>query len=93
MYLSRNSLVNNKSVKSAIAIAKRCCIAQIAFVWAAATPVQAVPDSVSVEQQVKDVVSHLVGVMDTSAQAVANPGAPNVRMTTCQVKVETANTH
>ena len=45
--------------------------------------VQATP-----EQQVQAVVSHLVGVMDTSAQARNNPKAPNVRMTTCQVNIQ-----
>ncbi len=40
-----------------------------------------------IEQQVKEVVSHLDGAMDTSAQANANPKAPNVRITTCKVKV------
>lgn len=29
--------------------------------------------------------------MDTSAQASANPGVPDVRMTTCKLKVEKAN--
>jgi hypothetical protein len=43
----------------------------------------------SIKQQVDEVVSHLVGVMDTSAQASSNPKAPNVRMTTCKVTVET----
>jgi hypothetical protein len=43
---------------------------------------------VSVNAQVASVVSHLVGVMDTSAQAAANPKAPSVRMTTCKIQVE-----
>jgi hypothetical protein len=43
---------------------------------------------VSVNEQVASVVSHLVGVMDTSAQATANPKAPSVRMTTCKIQVE-----
>lgn len=42
------------------------------------------------ERQVEEVVSHLVGAMDTSAQAIANPKAANVRITTCKVKVENA---
>ena len=33
------------------------------------------------------VVSHLVGVMDTSAQAAVNPQRVSVRMRTCQVRV------
>ena len=44
---------------------------------------------VPIQQQVKEVVTHLVGVMDTSNQAKATPGAPNVRMTTCKVQVIT----
>ncbi|MEW6492460.1 MAG: chromophore lyase CpcT/CpeT [Cyanobacteriota bacterium] len=73
----------NKSIRKA---------AVVAFFWAAATPAYAVPKSVPIEKQVEDVVSHLVGVMDTSAQAAANPGAANVRMTTCEVTVENADT-
>jgi len=73
MYLSRNNLVKNQHIYIAFAV-----------LLTATNPAQAVP----VEQQMQDVVSHLVGVMDTSAQAAANPKAPNVRMTTCQVKVE-----
>lgn len=46
--------------------------------------------SVPIEQQVKEVVSHLDGAMDTSAQANANPKAPNVRITSCKVEVEDA---
>ena len=76
-----NSLVK-KSLKTAFAFASLLVIA---------SPVQAVPESVPIEKQVKDVVSHLVGVMDTSAQAAATPNAPNVRMTTCQVTVENAD--
>ncbi len=33
------------------------------------------------------VVSYLTGVMETSAQAKAIPDAPSVRMTTCEVKL------
>lgn len=39
---------------------------------------------------VLDVASHLVGVMDTSAQAAANSKFVAVRMTTCEVAVEGA---
>lgn len=46
--------------------------------------------SLALEQQVKEVVSHLDGAMDTSAQANTNPKAPNVRITSCKVKVEDA---
>ncbi|PSF37250.1 chorismate mutase [Aphanothece hegewaldii CCALA 016] len=40
-----------------------------------------------VESHVQSVVSHLVGIMDTSAQAAANPKKSSVRMTTCTVTV------
>lgn len=46
--------------------------------------------SASLHQQVQEVVSHLDGAMDTSAQARTNPKAPNVRITTCRVNVENA---
>ena len=46
--------------------------------------------SVPIKQQVDEVVSHLDGAMDTSAQAKAKPNAPNVRITTCKVKVQDA---
>jgi hypothetical protein len=42
---------------------------------------------IPLEQQVQDVVEHLVGVMDTSAQAATQTDAPDVRMTTCQIRV------
>jgi hypothetical protein len=45
---------------------------------------------VPLERQVEEVVSHLVGAMDTSGQANANPDAPNVRITTCKIRVEDA---
>ena len=36
---------------------------------------------------VESVVSHLVGIMDTTAQAIRDPEAPKVRMTTCRVEI------
>lgn len=47
---------------------------------------QAVP----IEEQVQSVVSHLVGVMDTSTQAANNPKKSNVRMTTCKITITQA---
>jgi hypothetical protein len=47
----------------------------------------AIAQDIPIEEQVESVVSHLVGVMDTSAQATANPKAPSVRMTTCEVQI------
>src|ERR671933_897144 len=82
MFLNRNSLVKNEPMRTAVTLT---------FLWVWATPAFAAPESVPMEQQVQDVVSHLEGVMDTSAQAAANPGAPNVRMTTCKVKVTNAD--
>jgi CpeT/CpcT family (DUF1001) len=43
---------------------------------------------IPIAQQVNEVADYLVGAMDTSAQAIANPNAPNVRITTCDVRVE-----
>ncbi|ACK72526.1 conserved hypothetical protein [Gloeothece citriformis PCC 7424] len=48
---------------------------------------QAVP----VQTHINSVVSHLVGVMDTSAQVAKNPNKANVRMTTCQVTLTGGN--
>lgn len=69
----------------------------LALTWAIAsvTAVDALPAGnvqtlIPIEQQVQEVVSHLDGAMDTSAQALANPKAPNVRITTCIVQVEDA---
>ena len=68
----------------------------LALTWAitSATVADARPasmqTSIPINQQVQEVVSHLVGAMDTSAQALANPKAPNVRMTTCKVTVQNA---
>ncbi|MBO1346094.1 MAG: hypothetical protein EBE86_001225 [Hormoscilla sp. GUM202] len=56
---------------------------------------QSVPvDRVACAQRIRhldEVATHLVGVMDTSAQAAANSKAPNVKMTTCKVTVHTEN--
>ena len=41
----------------------------------------------SLDHQLKDVTARLVGIMDTAAQAAANPRFAHVRMTTCKVKV------
>jgi hypothetical protein len=54
----------------------------------ASLPTQAMPRTPSPERQVREVVTHLVGIMHTSAQAAENPEAPNVRMTTCRVRVD-----
>ena len=53
--------------------------------------VAACTQSVPVDRHLEEVATHLVGIMDTSAQAAANSKAPNVRMTTCQVTVHTEN--
>lgn len=55
------------------------------FLLAIATPAQA---QTPLGQQVNEVVAHLVGVMDTSAQAAANPSLSHVRMTTCKVRLQ-----
>lgn len=44
-------------------------------------------DRIPLATQVQTVVERLTGVMDTSAQQAKNPQAPNVRMTTCSVRV------
>ncbi|MBD2579705.1 chromophore lyase CpcT/CpeT [Oscillatoria sp. FACHB-1406] len=44
-------------------------------------------DRIPIATQVQAVVERLTGVMDTSAQQAKNPQAPNVRMTTCSVRV------
>lgn len=36
---------------------------------------------------IQAVIAHLVGIMDTTAQAAANPKAPSVRMTTCRIAI------
>ncbi len=43
----------------------------------------------ALEQQADTVAARLEGVMDTSAQALANVNAPNVRMITCRVRLTT----
>ncbi|MBE9114273.1 chromophore lyase CpcT/CpeT [Lusitaniella coriacea LEGE 07157] len=48
-----------------------------------ATPLQANP----IKPEVEIVATHLVGIMETSAQAAANLDAPSVRMTTCRVRI------
>ncbi len=43
--------------------------------------------SSTLEQQAEEVAALLSGKMDTSAQAIANPKAPNVQMTTCRIEL------
>lgn len=57
------------------------------FFSVTAIPAKAEIITIPIQQQVKEVVTHLVGAMDTSAQAKANPDSPNVRITTCLVQV------
>ncbi|MBE9193626.1 chromophore lyase CpcT/CpeT [Gloeocapsopsis crepidinum LEGE 06123] len=75
-------MVSKKSIAILVSAAVFTCVSQV----------NAVPANTqsSSAQQVQEVVSHLNGAMDTSAQARANPNAPNVRMTTCKVKVKNA---
>lgn len=75
--------MKNTSIRNLIAIALFSSTSTAAYSRPAPN-IQSIP----MQQQVGEVVSHLVGVMDTSAQAQANPKAPNVRMTTCKVSVE-----
>jgi CpeT/CpcT family (DUF1001) len=44
----------------------------------------------TIESQVPEVVSHLVGVMSTTAQVRQNPQKPDVTMTTCVITVSGA---
>jgi hypothetical protein len=43
-----------------------------------------------IEQHLKQVISHLVGAMDRTAQVAADPEAVNVEMTTCKVNLPQA---
>jgi len=76
-------MMSNTSIRALLAFA---CV----FASAAYADQPNIQKPVPLERQVEEVVSLLVGAMDTSAQAIANPDAPNVRITTCKVKVEDA---
>jgi hypothetical protein len=80
-----------KNYISAIAIALACSQSlALTFSSIAAIGIYqptAIAEEVPLPEQVQEVVSHLVGVMATSAQAQSTPKAPDVRMTTCTVKV------
>ncbi len=59
--------------------------------WTIATSVpkdMANAEPTPVDQQVAEVASHLIGVMDTTAQAKANAKFPSVRMVACRVQVQ-----
>jgi CpeT/CpcT family (DUF1001) len=68
-------------------------VASLIMPWgnAIASPNLPLAQAVPIDDQVRAIVEHLVGVMDTSAQATAKPDAPSVRMTTCQVRVEASD--
>jgi hypothetical protein len=53
---------------------------------------QLASNGAEVERQAEEVATRLIGVMDTSVQAAANPKAPSVRMTTCKVTVKNGAT-
>lgn len=60
-------------------------------IWAIATATpngMANASSIPVDQQVAEVANHLIGVMDTTAQAKANAKFPSVRMVACRVQVQ-----
>lgn len=46
-----------------------------------------VKTSITLEQQAEEIAALLTGKMDTSAQAITNPKAPNVQMTTCRIEL------
>lgn len=74
----------------------RCVIIPLlslsAFLLAHPIAVVAIEAERSLQDQAEDVAARLEGVMDTSAQAAANPKAPRVQMTTCRVQVTDAAT-
>jgi CpeT/CpcT family (DUF1001) len=55
----------------------------------AAVPALPAEPNPTLTEQVQLVAQHLVGAMDTSARALANPKLSNVRMTTCRVTLTT----
>ncbi|WP_143727675.1 hypothetical protein [Moorena bouillonii] len=57
--------MKNNSLRTGVAIGLWPRYAN-AFLWMATSTGNAVAELVMIEQQVKEVVSHLVGVMDTS---------------------------
>jgi len=61
-------------------------VVAIASFTALSSPVYALPQA-----NVDTVAQHLMGIMDTSAQAQQISEVPSVRMTTCEVTVEGAN--
>jgi hypothetical protein len=67
----------------------------VSFLWTIA-PINAVPTETPISPtetntnntaDVQNIVSYLVGVMDTSEQAATNKKVSNVRMTTCKIAV------
>ncbi|WNN88729.1 CpcT/CpeT family chromophore lyase [Gloeocapsopsis dulcis] len=80
--LSVSAVVSKKRISILVSIAVLTCVSAVN-----AAPANNLS---SPAQQVQEVVSHLDGAMDTSAQALANPNAPNVRITTCKVTVKDA---
>ena len=58
----------------------------LAFLMSQSSPPS--EEQITIEEHVKAVASHLIGVMDTSTQAAANADLPHVRITSCQVWLE-----
>lgn len=89
-------MLYNKTKRDFVKNIKVANITALAFIFASSTPAYSclppqVSQAVSKDNQVNDVVNHLVGVMSTAAQTQTNPQAASVRMTTCKVTVTDTN--
>lgn len=78
--------MNNRSIGSCVAIA--LVFSSNTAAYSSEQPSKTQTVIPPMQQQVGDVVSHLVGMMSTYAQARANPKAPDVTMRTCKIAVE-----
>lgn len=72
--------MSNNNIQALVAFA---CIFASGTAYAGESDIQ-----IALQHQIEEVVSHLEGAMDTSAQARANPKALDVRITTCKVNVD-----
>ncbi|MBD2104164.1 chromophore lyase CpcT/CpeT [Leptolyngbya sp. FACHB-261] len=78
------SIISSYNLVTGILVAGVLVIGAKTSISAPVTAQAAIP----IDSQAQEVVSRLIGVMDSSAQALGNRDYRDVRLTVCQVKVE-----
>jgi CpeT protein len=81
-------------IKASLAISIIFCLSSVNVIWAIPTETPIAPDTQNNTNNadVQNIVTYLLGIMDTNEQAATNRKVANVQMTTCKVTVKTTPT-